>query len=361
VIKASVKEDSLRPKRCLPELLQIKKGIHPMKRIPLETLADKEKYPDYQGQYRHILELLSSGQIRPVKASGKNGKTPSLYREYWLVEGKKAEDEKALEDELTYGMVPGISIDYYRSHMESYRRERKWVLQLNDYLKTGREKLSCPESINERSFEIWGREKFLAKEQGKKVLSHCGLDLEFLNLYPTAEPLAYYSHTRETPQNLLILENKDTFFSMRRHLLEGGEKILGVKIGTLIYGGGKRIIRSFQDFSLCIEPYMRDAGNKIYYFGDLDYEGIGIYENFAQLFHGRWEIQPFLPAYLMMFRKAGRAGELPKTKEKQNRNISGSFFSYFSEEQNRKMKEILEKEEYIPQEILNISDFCQKG
>ena len=133
----------------------------------------------------------------------------------------------------------------------------------------GREKLSRPESINERSFEIWGREKFLSKEQGKKVLSHCGLDLEFLDLYPTAEPLAYYSHTRETPQNLLILENKDTFFSMRRHLLEGGEKILGTEIGTLIYGGGKRIIRSFQDFSLCIEPYMRDAGNKIYYFGEL--------------------------------------------------------------------------------------------
>lgn len=356
MIKASFKEDSLRPKRCLPELLQIKKGIHPMKRIPLETLADKETYPDYQGQYQHILELLSSGQIRPVKASGKNGKTPSLYREYWLVEGKKAEDEKALEDELTYGMVPGISIDYYRSHMESYRRERKWVLQLNDYLKTGREKLSCPESINERSFEIWGREKFLAKEQGKRVLSHCGLDLEFLNLYPTAEPLAYYSHTRETPQNLLILENKDTFFSMRRHLLEGGEKILGVKIGTLIYGGGKRIIRSFQDFSLCIEPYMRDAGNKIYYFGDLDYEGIGIYEGLAEAFAGSWEIFPFLPAYTAMLRKAFQVKTLPDTKEQQNRNLRGIFWEYFPSETAEEMERILASGQYIPQEVLTIHD-----
>ena len=356
MIKASVKEDSLRPKRCLPELLQIKKGIHPMKRIPLETLADKETYPDYQGQYQHILELLSSGQIRLVKASGKNGKTPSLYREYWLVEGKKAEDEKALEDELTYGMVPGISIDYYRSHMESYRRERKWVLQLNDYLKTGREKLSCPESINERSFEIWGREKFLAKEQGKRVLSHCGLDLEFLNLYPTAEPLAYYSHTREAPQNLLILENKDTFFSMRRHLLEGGEKILGVKIGTLIYGGGKRIIRSFQDFSLCIEPYMRDAGNKIYYFGDLDYEGIGIYEGLAEAFAGSWEIFPFLPAYTAMLRKAFQVKTLPDTKEQQNRNLRGIFWEYFPSERAEEMERILASGQYIPQEVLTIHD-----
>ena len=169
----------------------------------------------------------------------------------------------------------------------------------------------------------------MAKEQGKRVLSHCGLDLEFLNLYPTAEPLAYYSHTRETPQNLLILENKDTFFSMRRHLLEGGEKILGVKIGTLIYGGGKRIIRSFQDFSLCIEPYMRDAGNKIYYFGDLDYEGIGIYEGLAEAFAGSWEIFPFLPAYTAMLRKAFQVKPFRIRKSSRTAICEGYFGNIF--------------------------------
>ena len=71
------------------------------------------------------------------------------------------------------------------------------------------------------------------------------------------------------PQNLLILENKDTFFSMRRRLLEGNETILGIKIDTLIYGAGKGIFRSFEDFDLCVEPYMKAAGNQIYYFGDL--------------------------------------------------------------------------------------------
>ena len=72
---------------------------------------------------------------------------------------------------------------------------------------------------------------------------------------------------------------------MRNYLLNGHTEIFGAEIGTLIYGAGKGIIRSFQDFDLCAEPYMKHPKNTIYYFGDLDYEGIGIYEiwqkNFA--------------------------------------------------------------------------------
>lgn len=138
--------------------------------------------------------------------------------------------------------------------------------------------------------------------------------------------------------------------------MEGGEKILETEIGTLIYGGGKRIIRSFQDFSLCIEPYMRDAGNKIYYFGDLDYEGIGIYEGLAEAFAGSWEIFPFLPAYTAMLRKAFQVKTLPDTKEQQNRNLRGMFWKYFPAKTAEEMECILASGQYIPQEILTIHD-----
>lgn len=37
--------------------------------------------------------------------------------------------------------------------------------------------LLTPESLNERSFEIWYREKFLDREQGKKILKRCGLNV----------------------------------------------------------------------------------------------------------------------------------------------------------------------------------------
>ena len=101
---------------------------------------------------------------------------------------------------------------------------------------------------------------------------------------------------------------------------------------------------------------MKEKSNRIYYFGDLDYEGIGIYESLAELFQEYWEIVPFCSAYHTMLLKAELMQGLPDTKEKQNRNIQDLFFSYFQLEEQEQMKKILHQEQYIPQEILNITD-----
>ena len=129
---------------------------------------------------------------------------------------------------------------------------------------------------------------------------------------------------------------------MRNYLLNGHTEIFGAEIGTLIYGAGKGIIRSFQDFDLCAEPYMKHPKNTIYYFGDMDYEGIGIYENLAEKFRSRWKIIPFVPAYQAMLGKAEQIIELPETKEHQNRNISTQFFSCFDEIMVKKMEAVLD-------------------
>lgn len=326
-----------------------------MKRISLEKLLHSKEALTYTQQSQYIMTLLEEGKIKPLKASGTNGKKPALFREYWLIEKQK--DYSKLEEELKYRLLPVISVNYYLSHPDIYEQDREWVLMLNDYLKNHKEHLQYQESVNERSFEIWGREKFLTRERGWRILKRCGLDMEFLNVYGTTEPLAYYSYTREVPQNLLILENKDTFYSMRRHLLEGKLQILGMDIGTLIYGAGKGILRSFCDFDICVEPYMKIPENRIYYFGDLDYEGIGIYEMLAEAVEGQWEIIPFIPAYEVMLKKGSRMPKLPDTKEQQNRNIKERFYDYFPVEIVEKMKKLLEADKYIPQEILNITDF----
>lgn len=326
-----------------------------MKRISLEELLAKKGQLAYRQQYDYIIGLLDSGRIRPLKASGKNGRRPALYTEYWLLE--EQEDFGPLLEELRYTMVPALSIDYYLSHPKIYRQERPWVLLLNAYFRDHRESLRHPVSVNERSFEIWGREKFLTKEQGMKVLRHCGVEAETLNMYQTAEPLPCYTRTREVPQNLLILENKDTFCSMRRHLLAGETKILGLPVGTLVYGAGKGILRSFSELDQSAEPYMLHPDNRFYYFGDLDYEGIGIWELLAGKCSGFRRIIPFAPAYEAMVQKARDVSRLPDTKEKQNRNIGSAFFACFPEDTAGQMQKILESGAYIPQEILNINDF----
>lgn len=347
-----------------------------MKRITLEELQKRTGKTGYGEQYEAILCLIREGRIRPVRASGINGKKPALYLEYWIVEQKETEQREALLKELQYEILPSISIDYYQKHPDSYEQDRQWVLLLNRYLKEHGDRLENPVSWNERSFDIWQREKFLKREQGKKLLKRCGLSVESLNVYETAEPFSYFTATRRTPQNILILENQDTFYSMRRVMLKqlqeegadlvtGNRKavqrpahILGKEIGTLIYGAGKGIWRSFQEFEYSAEPYLKAEGNCFLYFGDLDYEGILIYEKLAADFQCRGEIVPFTEAYMTMLIKS-RGLSLPKTREGQNKRLSGRFFTYFTEEQKTEMKEILEQGFYIPQEILNYADFEQ--
>lgn len=329
-----------------------------MKRITLDEIEHKLHAESYEQLCIYIYEQIQHGTLKPVKASKTNGKKPALYHEYWIADTNVDTDYSAYKEELKYKMSTKISVDYYLRHLDQYIQDRDWVLQLNAYLLQAREPVVLI-SKNERSFQIWGREKFLQLEQGRKILKRCKVDPSQLAYYETSEPLAYYSSHRRTPQKLLILENKDTFYSMRRHLLEHQEKIFGISFGTLVYGAGKGILRSFQDFSFCVEPYMRAAENQIYYFGDLDYEGIGIYERLAESFQmQQYAIQPFTQAYEKMLEKVQTVRELPITKEKQNRRISERFFGFFSDQTAAKMKEILENDRYIPQEILNICDFA---
>ena len=104
-----------------------------MKKILLEKLLDNCKEQEYQKQYEYIINLLEEKKIKPVKASRLNGKSPALYREYWLLEETK--DYSNFIEELRYEIVPDISVGYYLRHLESYEADRTWVLELNQYLK----------------------------------------------------------------------------------------------------------------------------------------------------------------------------------------------------------------------------------
>lgn len=328
-----------------------------MKRMLLEQIITKEAFDeagDYQAHCRVIRDLIEKGAIKPVKASGLNGKKPALYREYWIVEEKK--DYSHLTEELKYEIIPAINTDYYLNHLEQYEKDRYWVLMTNEYLKTRSKLLDTEESLNERCFEIWGREKFIKEGNGGKILKRMGISLEYLNLYETTEPLAYYSHTKNTPQNLLILENKDTFYTMRRYLMNGNSRILGMETGTLIYGAGKGILRSFKDFALSVEPYISRPENRIWYFGDLDYEGIGIYEKLQKLLLPFHRISPMTEAYTAMVKKSPAMALLPDSRAGQVPTEGELFFDCFKPEAVKRMKSILENGKYIPQEIITIRD-----
>ncbi len=320
------------------------------------TLDEVQRYFEIE-EYIMLVEkvrgLIEENALNPIKSSGLNGKKPALYQKYRIIREKK--DDNSFKDELRY-MVPELCPDFYLLHMEQYEKDREYIRRLNDYMIKSRSNLNCAVSINERSFEIFGREKFLLKEGGIGLLKKLGLPFERLNSYETSQPLAYYSYKKEEGQTLLFIENKDTFYSMRKHMLEGNEKIMGTSVGTLIYGGGKAVYRSVSDFDRCIEPYMKSEKNTILYFGDLDYEGILIYEQLKNLMMPTYNVLPFTIAYQKMILKS-ESIVLPETKEQQNKNCGSEFLKYFDEDIIYKIKQILESGRYIPQEILQFSDF----
>ncbi len=323
--------------------------------IELDEIEKIYKIENYSELCNLVKGLIEDNVISPVKNSGGNGKIPTLFKRYRIMDD--VVDNSDLIDEITYKFSTRFSVEFYKKHVDKYKEHRKYILKLNDFFISKSQLLNTRVSMNERAFQIWGREKFLQKEGGKTILKNLGIELEELNYYDTSEPLAYYSKSKKTPQKVLILENKDTYYTLRRHLISGSEKILNEDIGTLIYGGGKNINKAFNDFNISVEDYVCSCNNTILYFGDLDYEGIVIYEGLYKLFKDEYNIKPFVKGYEKIIYKAElEEVDLPTTKEGQNRNISDIFLNEFNEKYRKKIEKILEDNLYIPQEMLNISD-----
>ena len=324
------------------------------KKVTLDEIIKHNQIEDYNELVDYIMDNIQNGKLKPIRSSKTNGKKPALYNAYKIITAQPSYNEYT--DELKYKIHPSLKIDYYLKHPEKYIDDRHDILALSKFIENGNESMNDELSMNERSFEIWSREKFLQKGSGKRILKNLGLSIESLNIYETTEPLAYYSHHKNTPQNILIIENKDTFYSMRRHLLKGNTSILGVPIGTLIYGSGKGIHRSFQDFTFCVEPYLSHQDNAFLYFGDLDFEGIIIYESLHKAFQKELKITPFKEGYEYMLKKSVLVN-LPATKQGQNKNIGTLFLDVFAEIEKNIVIQILYSDKYIPQEILNCRDF----
>ena len=324
------------------------------KKITLEKIEEIYKVSTYGELYDLILKLIENNEIEVIKSSGGNGRKPALYKKYKIVE--KEEDNSFYIEELTYKILSKFDISYYKKNIDKYKEHRNYILALNIFIKENEELLKVPLSMNERSFQIWGREKFLQKEEGKSILKNLGLNLDYLNYYDTSEPLAYYSKSKKVPQNILILENKDTYYTMRRYLINSNNNILRKEIDTVIYGSGKGIIKAFRDYDISVEDYLANKVNKIYYFGDLDYEGIIIYEKFYDTYKDKYNINLFIDGYKKMIDKINNINCLPKMKDGQNKNINKYFLDEFSLEYRLKIEEILKNNLYIPQEIINITD-----
>lgn len=303
-----------------------------------------EAFGGYKGFSDAINELCTLGKMIPVKSSGKNGMTPILYAKYRVITEKNQLSEVYKNEILSFH--PALSKEHYLNRIAEYENDREYILSLNSYLQnTGFSKINgyrC--TINERSFEIFNDEKYLDKK-GKALLKKLGLEIDNLNCYHTYEAFFYIALKPGAEGNALIIENKDTFMSLLRVMnLEGSKKCNINNINLLIYGEGNKITKSFE----YMQELKRDNPvNKIFYYGDLDYPGIDIYQRLAREF-AEYEIIPHVRLYEQLIYSVDK---LPAARNAVQHDI-GIFLNYFDKDLAEKISHILNSRKYIPQEGL---------
>ena len=304
-------------------------------------------------EFTNVTKSLVNSNIISGMGCTFNGRKPVLHSKYRFI--KEDIDYSKFIEEIDYTLTPKIDKSYLKKNIKYYIENRENIIKINNFILFNSDRLNISISINERSFQIFGKEKELKKS--KSLIKKLGIEEDFFNYYETSEPIAYYSVNRETPQNILIIENKDTFYTIRKYLKEKNEDVLGLKIDTVIYGGGKSKIPSLKEFKYYTEDYISNPNNSFYYFGDIDYEGIVIYESYKNKTLEEIDLKPFTPAYEYIVDKCfSFLNTLPITKEGQNKNIGDAFFINFDENYKNKILSILQDNKYIPQEALNYED-----
>ena len=246
----------------MKDLKQLKKV-----RLTLEEIEEFYNVKDYNSLAIIVKKLIEEKVISPQIASKTNGKNPTLYKRYSLI--KKEVDNSKYEDEIRNELFLGFDISYYKSHIDLYKTDRKYVIGLSNYLRSNKQNSNISISINELSFEIWEEEKFLKDGRGKTIIKNVGLDIEDFKFYTTPEPFVFYSFSKHEKQRVLIIENKDTWYSIRKLMLNGCNNVLGTAIDTIIYASGKGRFKGLLEYNLMVEEYLKYP-REVLYWGDID-------------------------------------------------------------------------------------------
>lgn len=298
----------------------------------------------YRNFGQAILELESEGTIKRIMNSKKYPSNSDLFNKYQRIEKQEEVDEKLVTTLFTE-FHPSIKTSIYLKNPKKLKNDLPYIKEISTFLNQ-KNKSTDWISINERSYDLFGDEKFLASNEGKKLLKDIAVTSEDLLSFETYEPFFYYQKPNMQIENILIIENKDTFFSMKRLMLEGITTWGNKNISFLIYGEGGKITKSI-DY---IEELDINHNVRIYYYGDLDPEGISIY--YRTKAKTTRDIQPFTLFYEALWE---RRNQLRKWENHRcSEEAYNDFFSYFPSTWSEKIRLFFDNKGCVPQEGVHL-------
>src|SRR5699024_7228852 len=237
----------------------------------LQGLAAKNI--NYEQFAQAILHLEEAKILQMIQSQGRNNLTPSLAYRYRI---HKQVLNKAHYEALTSYRLKfhnAINLDkYFELDASTWQEDLPYLERINNYLEAKgfpKEKVPAPE----RSFELVANEKWI-EEEGETVLRRIQL-WDALKIMPVADPLMFAMNPAQmtaAKANHLIVENKTTYQALLAVLPES-------TLATLIYGAGNKINKTIENFDHQIPT---EADHRIFYFGDIDREGINIWHRLSK-------------------------------------------------------------------------------
>lgn len=238
--------------------------------------------------------------------------------------------------------VLGMDASYYLKNPDEYDKDRNHIKRLNNYLKNKSGELT----LNEIAYKIFKDEKALTQIEkssvdGKKILSKLGIDIASLDCVDTISP--FYFPVSSKGNTVLVVENKDTCFSLLRLLNNSQTNIKGI-----IFGEGRAVIKIFNFLHI----YGLEHVELFLYYGDIDQEGFDIARSLIERY-SEYNIMLSKVLYHHLVKDEGRS---LKFKRQIDKTKAEGILSSLYDEDKAVVMSILENDGCIPQEALNYDD-----
>lgn len=287
--------------------------------------------------------------LEPVLSSHTNGnRIYPIYLKYRItLPAKSFETELTEISKLHPSLQTGGML---QSRPEVYQKYRDRFQLLDQYLfVNGTDRI--PVSRKERSFEIFGEEKFLDDTNFCRLLEKLGMGKERLAFYDTPEYCFNdFIPERKAAMTLLICENKDIWFNIRRRMFEDNAgSLFGVPIDGVVYGCGNQV--SQKNALTAYTAFMGGGKISYLYWGDIDRAGLNIYLSLRKN-NPDLDVSLFIPAYEEMLNLA-KEMRIPDSTDM--REILGDYqqiYDQFPENNREYLKENIRGNKRIPQEII---------
>lgn len=216
-------------------------------------------------------------------------------------------------------------------------------------------------SLRELSYRVFGDEKFLALEsEGRKLLHLMGLS-DIVTSRPQVKlELLHHIPRRHRHMRLVVSENLDPWVNMRNALYADGRKrILGERVHGVVFGNGYLVDDPHKLPDLIAALDAEDV--TILYWGDIDRAGLSILAKLSDMADGRFAVEPFVPAYRLMLRRAMERFDDPLDNEPTDQGtvqVRGLDLleASLKKREAAYLRDVIDGARLIPQEILTAQD-----